>query len=456
MAEAYDLVILGGGPAGYTAALRAAELGGRVALVEREHVGGLCLNHGCIPTKALLASAHLVRRLDHAEHLGVAVGEVLADFAEVRAHQDAAVVQLRQGLQGLLEARKVTILHGEGRLATGDTVRVETGDGAKDLMGRSVLLCPGSAVSRPPIPGAEGDLVITTEEALALPRRPERLLILGGGASGVEFADIFAALGSKVVVVELLAEILPSEEPELGRTLRRSFEERGVRVITSGRVQRIESVDSHLEVDVSAKDQEERLRGDALLLAAGRVPALSGLGFQELGGRLEGRGVAVDDHQRTNLPGVFAAGDVLGKLMLAHAAFAQGTVAAENALGGNSVFDGRLVARCVYTSPEVASVGITEAEARADGRSVLVGRAFFRANGRAVTSDEVEGLLKVVADARYGEVLGVHIVGQQASEIVGAAVLAMQLEATLEDLQRAVLPHPTLSEALVEAAQRAR
>jgi dihydrolipoamide dehydrogenase len=259
------------------------------------------------------------------------------------------------------------------------------------------------------------------------------------------------------VLLEMMPNLLPNEDVEVGRGLRRVLEGRGVRVITGARVQSFEHQGEQVTAVVSADEREERIVGDLVLLAAGRAPALEGVGFTELGGRLEGKGIAVDAQMRTNLANVYAAGDVLGgRYMLAHAGFAEGTVAVENALGRQSSFDGRTVPRCIYTSPEVAAVGLTEQEARAQGRQVLVGRSFFRANGRAVTQDEAEGFVKLVADARYGELLGVHIFGPNASEYIGLGVLGLQLEATVEDLQRAILPHPTLAEAVVEAAQRVR
>lgn len=457
MADQWDIVILGAGPAGYTAALRAAELGARVALIEREHVGGLCLNRGCIPSKALLATAHLFFRLRGAAELGLSVHEFVAEFDRSWEHAQRAVLQLRQGLQGLLEQRKVAIHHGQGKLADKDTVLVEGQGGTQELRGKALLLCPGSLPVPPPIPGVDGARIISTDDAFRLTARPDRLIIVGGGASGVEFADVFAAQGTQVVLLEMMPNLLPNEDVEVGRGLRRVLEGRGVRVITGARVQSFEHQGEQVTAVVSADEREERIVGDLVLLAAGRAPALEGVGFTELGGRLEGKGIAVDAQMRTNLANVYAAGDVLGgRYMLAHAGFAEGTVAVENALGRQSSFDGRTVPRCIYTSPEVAAVGLTEQEARAQGRQVLVGRSFFRANGRAVTQDEAEGFVKLVADARYGELLGVHIFGPNASEYIGLGVLGLQLEATVEDLQRAILPHPTLAEAVVEAAQRVR
>jgi dihydrolipoamide dehydrogenase len=457
MADQWDVVILGAGPAGYTAALRGTELGARVALIEREHVGGLCLNRGCIPSKALLTTAHLFFRLKGAAELGLSVQEYVAEFDRSWEHAQRTVLQLRQGLQGLLEQQKVAIHHGRGRLVDKDTVLIEGEDGTHELRGRAVLLCPGSLPAPPPIPGIESPQVITTDGAFQLKARPARLLIVGGGASGVEFADVFAAQGTQVVLLEVMPNLLPNEDVEIGRGLRRVLEARGVRVITNARVQALASEGGQATAVVSTEGREERIAADLVLLAAGRAPALEGLGFTELGGRLQGRGIAVDAQMRTNLANVYAAGDVLGgRYMLAHAGFAEGTVAVENALGRESAFDGRTVPRCIYTAPEVAAVGLTEQEARAEGRTVLVGRSFFRANGRAVTQDEAEGFVKLVADARYGEVLGVHIFGPSASEYIGLGVLALQLEATVEDLQRAILPHPTLAEAVVEAAQRVR
>ncbi|MGC8837974.1 MAG: dihydrolipoyl dehydrogenase [Anaerolineae bacterium] len=456
MAARADVVVIGGGPGGYVAALRAAQLGARVVLVEREHLGGVCLNYGCIPTKALLRTVEVLDLVRRAGEFGVVVGEPRLDWAKALQRKDAVVAQLVGGVARLLEKRGVEVVWGEARLRAPHQVEVRTQEGTRTWEARSVILATGSRAAVPPVPGLAGERVWTSREALALERLPESLLVVGGGPVGLEFAALFGACGVQVTVVEMLDRLAPGLDRDIGESLAWVLTQRGVQVRTGTRVAAVEHGAGALRVQVAGPAGEEWLETGAVLVAAGRVPHVEGLGLEEVGVRTSRKGIAVDERMQTNVPGVYAVGDVVGGAMLAHVAMHEGVVAAENALGHERRMDYRAVPSCIFTEPEVASVGLSEEAAREAGYEVQVGKFPFANNGKAVSAGEVEGFVKVVASRRFGEVLGLHVVGPHASDLVLEGTLALVLEATLDELESCIHPHPTLGEAVAEAVLGAR
>ncbi len=454
MAARADIIVVGGGPAGYVAALRAARLGARVALVERDGLGGTCLQRGCIPSKALLEVARALRALGRFREMGVRVGAWELDLEQVRRWRDRPVRLLARGVEALLGAAGVEVIRGEARLEAPGRVAVRLPEGEEArLEGRWLLLATGSLPA--PLPACAGAACWDSDRALALPEVPSRLAVIGGGPVGVELGSVYAALGSRVTVVEALPRLLPREDAEVGVALARSLERQGIAVLTGARLARLEAPQGagfvlHLEpAPGAAAGGPVRLEADRVLVAVGRRPAVAGLGLARLG--LPEGWIEVDDEGRTAVPGVLAAGDVTGRVLLAHAASAQGIAAVEAALGHPRTVRLDLIPSCTFTWPEVASVGLTEEAARARGWDVLVGRFPFSASGRAAAAGEREGFVKVVADRGTRRLLGVHIFGPDASTLIHEAALALAAGLTLSDVERTVHAHPTLSEAFGEA-----
>ncbi len=449
-----DVCVIGTGPGGYIAAVRAAQLGLKVAVVERVAVGGVCLNTGCIPTKAMLRSAEVMHTVQHSADYGILSDNVRLDFGKVIERREMVGKQLTGGVGGLLKSYGIPVLSGSGKLAERGKVVVSGGTDAT-VNAKHVILATGSVPAKLPIQGADNPNVIDSNGALALTEVPGSMLVIGGGAVGSEWANVFAAFGSQVTLVEMLPTLLPLEDEEMGRTLQRSFQRQGITVHTEAKVEAIETGDDGKAVGVlTLKDgTQERISADKVLVGVGRKPNTEGLGLDAVGTKVDRRGfVEVDDYLRTSLPNVYAIGDVTGKQLLAHLASHQGVTAAENIAGHDVVMDYKVVPACTYTHPEVASVGLSEKKAREQGHDVQIGKFPFLANGRALTHGDSEGLVKIVADAKYGELLGVHIIGPQASELIPEAALGIRLEATLEDIQGTIHAHPTLAEAVMETA----
>ncbi len=460
MTEA-DIAILGGGPGGYVAALRAAQLGARAVLIEENAIGGVCLNVGCIPTKALLRSAEVYRTLCHAEHYGLRVdGAVTPDWPAIQARKEAIARQLVSGVELLLRKAGVTVLRGRGRLAAPPTLAVTTAGGLETIDARAIVVATGSRPARLPLPGFDLPGVIDSTGALALDALPRRILIVGGGVIGVEFADVFNAFGVEVTIVEMLDRLLPLMDADLGPALAWTLGRRGIGVHVDSRVTRIDALGAGLRATIATPGGEMGVDVDRVLVAVGRRPNVEELGLKAAGVRLTKAGIPVDAQMRTNVPGIYAIGDVCaggtGGAQLAHVAMRGGEVAVEHALGRSAALDLKTVPGCVYTSPEVASVGLTEAQAREQGHDVRVGRFPLNANGKALTYGETDGLVKIVGEARFGEILGVHIVAPHASDLIHEAGLALALEATVDELTHMLHGHPTLGEAVHEAALAVR
>jgi dihydrolipoamide dehydrogenase len=454
MSDMYDVAILGAGPGGYVAALRAAQLGARVALVEKDRVGGTCLNVGCIPTKALTTSTELLLKTRRAHEFGVSIPSAVPDLPSLMAYKQAAVDGLVGGVEQLLKKRRVTLVRGEGRLVRPDTLRVTDAAGnAVEVSARHVILAPGSVPARPPIPGLDLPGVMTSTEALDIADVPEHIVVVGGGVIGLEFACIYEALGSQVTVLEMMPTLLPgvTEEP-LAKRLALILRRRGMAIHTGATVRAIEPAESGLRVIFAGARGEDAVEGARVLVAAGRWPNTDGLGLAGLGVKMNGRAIAVDEHLGTNLPNVWAIGDAVGGMMLAHKAMVDGRIVAENVTGGKRAVDYRSVPSVIFTRPEVASVGLTEAEARAQGADVTVTKFPFSANPRAQILGETAGQVKLVCEAGSGRVLGVHLMGPHATDLIAEGALAVQVGATADDLAWTTHAHPTLPEAVLEAA----
>jgi dihydrolipoamide dehydrogenase len=449
-----DVCIIGAGPGGYVAAIRAAQLGMKTAVVEEQELGGVCLNRGCIPTKALLRAAELLTAFRHAADWGIQADNVRFDYPAVVRRRESIVRTLRQGVSGLLRSQGVTVLAGRGRLATVGKVEVVANGSSDTVEARHVIVATGSKPAIPPIPGADNaELVITSDDALALTTLPHSVVVIGGGAVGAEWADVFHAFGCDVTILEMLPTLLPNEDEEIGKMLGRLFTKRGIEVHTGARVLAIEAAEAGAAVRYAeGEGKESTVTAERVLMAVGRAPLTADLGLEAAGVRLDRGWVPVNEALQTNVPGVYAIGDVTRHQLLAHVASHQGVVAVERMAGQDRRMDYNQVPACTFTHPEVASVGLSEARAREAGHDVQVGRFPFAALGRAQTYGDTEGLVKVVSDARYGEILGVHIIGAVASDMIAEATLAMHLEATVDELVDTIHAHPTWPEGLAEAA----
>ncbi|TEU17810.1 MAG: dihydrolipoyl dehydrogenase [Anaerolineales bacterium] len=452
-----DIAILGGGPGGYVAALRAAQLGAQVVLIEEDTVGGVCLNVGCIPTKALLRSAEVYRAFLRAEAFGLRLeGSVTPDWPAIQGRKGGIVRQLVHGVEVLLRKAGVQVLQGRGRFVAPRVLEVTTADGVQRAEAKNVIIATGSRPVRLPLPGMDLPGVIDSTGALALEALPQRLLVIGGGVVGIEFADIFNAFDVEVAVVEMLDRILPQMDGDLGKALAWTMVQRGVELYLNSQVTGVDAVEGGLRATVVTPSGEVEMGADRVVVAVGRRPNVEDLGLEAAGVRFDKTGIPVDTQMQTNVPGVYAVGDVTGGALLAHVAMRGGEVAVENALGHVAAFDPKTTPWCVYTDPEVASVGLTEAQAREGGYEVQVGRFPLTASGKAQTYGDTDGFVKVVSEARFGEVLGLHIVAPHASDLIHEGGLALALEATLEELVATVHGHPTLGEAVREAALEVR
>jgi len=450
--DQFDLVVIGGGPGGYVCAIRAAQLGLRVAVVEREKLGGTCLNWGCIPTKTMVAAVSLLEAVTRGGEFGLETSECRLDFQRLIAKRDAVISQLAKGIGFLFNKHKIRLIQGIGRLDGPCRVAVALAEGGSTVLAaRRVVLAPGSQPLQLPGLPVDGRWVVTSRELLASDRVPESLLVVGGGVIGCEFAGIFAALGTRVTVVEALPVILPPVEPEVARRVQAVFRQKGIEVRTNTKVTGLRQVDSGI---AAMLDTGTELVVEKVLVAVGRSFDTSQLGLAEAGVVTGPRGeIIVDDGMRTSMEGIYAVGDVTNRGLLAHVASAQGLVAAANAAGGQAVMDYRAVPNCIFTLPEVAGVGLTSQQAEAQGIKPRVGRFPFAANGRALCSGEGEGFVKVLAHPETDRLLGVHIIGPHASDLIAEAALAVRYGMTAGHVAAAIHAHPTLPEALAEAAE---
>ena len=452
MADAdYDVVIIGGGPGGYVAAIRAGQLGLKTTMVERDEVGGVCLNWGCIPSKSLLRNAEVLTLFQRAEEFGISFNNLQYDFGKAISRSRHVVKRLTTGVESLLKKNKVDHIRGYARLK--DTHTVEIDGDSQALIARNVIIATGARTR--PVPGLEvdGEALITSREALELPEVPSPIVIVGGGATGVEFAYLYRAYGAEVTVVEMLPHLVPNEDEEIGQQLERSFVRQGIQVLTGSRVTELRKGSGDVNLTVETPDGAKELKCQRVLVAVGVQGNSDGLGLEELGIEVEKSFIKVDERMQTSVPGVYAIGDVTGKLLLAHVAQAQGIVAVETIAGMESrPLDYKKMPRATYCQPQVTSFGYTEKEAVDMGYSVKVGRFPFRANGKALAMGESDGLVKVVVDGDSGEIVGAHMIGTEVTEMLAELTMTSLLEGSVKELGWLVHSHPTLSEAVKEAA----
>jgi dihydrolipoamide dehydrogenase len=445
-----DVAVLGGGPGGYSAAIRAAQLGAKTVCIEKETaLGGTCLRVGCIPTKAWVQTAYALKEAQETfGKLGVKVGEPELDFATANAWKAAVVKQLTQGVASLFKAGGVEWVQGTGRFTGPNAIAVEGKD--EEVRFQHAIVASGSYPLRPPIPGIDSRRCLDSTGLLAQEQVPRRLVVLGGGIIGCEFASIFSRFGSEVTIIELLPRLIPQEDDEAAEELRKQFQRRGIAINLDSRCDRVEERDSGLVVTYNAA---ETVECDLMLVATGRGPLVEGIGLEAAGVQFDARkGIGADERRRTNIPHIYAVGDCAGYWQLAHTAFREGEVAAENACGHDAVVDNRGVPRPIYTDPEIAGVGLTEQEARAQyGEDVVVGKFPFAVNGRALMQNETVGWVKSIHEARYGELLGIVMVGPHVTDLIEAGVVALDAESTVETVADGMAAHPTLSEAIKEA-----
>jgi dihydrolipoamide dehydrogenase len=447
-----DVAVLGGGPGGYPAAIRAAQLGAKVALIEQARVGGTCITIGCIPTKTWVQTAHALKDAQHTfAQLGVNVEGVTHDFTTTQKNKETIVGGLVNGITGVVKANGIEVVSGRGRFKDANTIAV---DGGEDIAFKQAIIATGSHPLRPPVDGIDGPLCVDSTGLLEVSEVPRRIVILGGGVIGVEFASILSHFGSEVTIVEMLDSLIPTEDADASRELHRAFKKRSITMHLGARATRIEhgsAATLHFESSDGTAGQVE---AELVLVATGRGPNTSDIGLEEAGVAFDPRkGIEADESMRTNVPHIFAVGDVAGKWQLAHTSFREGEVAAENALGHAAEVDYAAVPRCIYTDPEVAGVGLTEAQARDRyGDEVAVGRAPFSANARAQMYADKTGWVKTIHETHYGELLGLVLVGPQATELVNAGVVGITAEATIETLADSIAAHPTLAESVKEAA----
>ena len=447
----YDIIIIGGGPGGYVAAIRAAQLGAKVAVIEKDRLGGVCLNRGCIPTKALLAGVAMKRELEKAPAFGFALGELKIDYTVLAARKDATVGRLIQGIQFLFKKNKVELIQGRGSLAGPGRVAVELPEGkGEELSAKAIILATGSEPATGNL-SYNGSSIVTSNEALSWRAIPESILIVGGGVIGCEFAVLYGALGARVTVLEVLPDILPPADREIARTMQGILKKQGIEIRTGVN---ITSLGEEKGRAIARLEKGGEMEAEKVLIAIGRSLNTEGLGLKEAGIGTGERGeVIINNYLQTSRPDVYAIGDLTGKVPLAHVASAQGIAAAHNILDSPRTMDYQTVPNCIFTLPEIAGVGLTSQEAEARGLKIKTGKFPFLASGKAVIGGETEGMVKILTDGESGRILGVHILGQHATDLIAEAALAVRHNLTARQLAETIHAHPTLSEAVAEAAE---
>ena len=448
--NSFDLVVIGGGPGGYVAAIRAAQLGMKTALVEREHLGGICLNWGCIPTKALLRSAEVYRLMSHADAYGLGVRGATFDLPKIVARSRAVAAQLQAGVRHLLKKNKVTVIEGTAKLAGGGKVAIE---GKDTVAAPHIILATGARARVLPGMEPDGKFIWTYKEALVPDTMPKRLLVIGSGAIGIEFASFFNALGADVTVVEMMDRVLPVEDEEISAMARKSFEKQGMKIITGAAIKGVRKAAASVTVSVEAGGAAHEIEVERVITAIGIVGNVENIGLEGTKVKVEKTHVVTDPYCRTAEPGIYAIGDIAGGPWLAHKASHEAIICIEKIKGLEGVhpLDMGKIPGCTYCHPQVASVGLSEARAKAKGYAVKVGRFPFMANGKAIALGETEGMIKTVFDAKTGELLGAHMIGAEVTEMIQGYVVAKTLETTEAELMHTIFPHPTLSEMMHES-----
>ena len=454
----YDLIVVGSGPGGYVAAIRASQLGMKVGVVEKAELGGICLNWGCIPTKSLLKSGQVFNYVKHAADYGVTIeGNAKADFVKMVERSRGVADGMSKGIQFLFKKNKIEVIQGYGKLKDKQIVGVTDTEGkTQDLQAKYIILATGARSKELPNLKQDGKKIIGYREAMTLPKQPKSMIVVGSGAIGSEFANFYNSIGTKVTLVEFLPNVVPNEDEEVSKQLGRSFKKAGIKVMVGSSVESVDTSGNICKVVIKTKKGEETHEAEVVLSAIGVTPNLENIGLEELGIELENGKVKVDDYYKTNVDGVYAIGDIVHGPALAHVASAEGITCVEKIAGldPEPVNYGNIPA-CTYTSPEVASVGMTETAAKEAGYEIKVGKFPFTASGKASAAGEKDGFVKLVFDEKYGELLGAHLIGANVTEMIAELVVAKKLETTGHEIIKSVHPHPTLSEAIMEAAAAA-
>jgi dihydrolipoamide dehydrogenase len=453
----YDLIVLGSGPGGYVAAIRAAQLGMKVAVVERESLGGICLNWGCIPTKALLKSAQVFEYISHAKDYGIETGEAKPDFGAIVKRSRDVADGMSKGIQFLFKKNKIDAVMGNGRIKPGRKIEVTGADGSVQVLEAAHIIIATGARSRE-LPGLkqDGKKIIGYREAMSLPRQPKSMVVVGSGAIGSEFAYFYNSIGTKVTLVEFMPSIVPVEDDEISKQLERSFKKVGITVMTDSTVEGVDISGNGCKVKIKTKKGEEFVECDVVLSAAGITPNIENIGLEETGIITDKGKVLVNDYYQTNIPGYYAIGDIVKGPALAHVASAEGITCVEKIAGLHvEPINYNNIPGCTYCSPEIASVGMTEKAARDAGYELKVGKFPFIASGKAKAAGASEGFVKVIFDAKYGEWLGAHFIGANVTEMIAEVVVARNLETTGHEIIKSIHPHPTMSEAIMEACAAA-
>ena len=453
----FDLIVIGSGPGGYVAAIRASQLGLKTAIIEKESLGGVCLNWGCIPTKALLKSAQVFEYINHAEEYGIKVGQAQADFDSVVKRSRNVAEGMSKGVQFLMKKNNIETILGTGKLLKDKKVEVTGADGKKTTYtAKSIILATGARSRELPGLKQDGKKIIGYRDAMTLPSLPKSMVVVGSGAIGVEFAYFYNAMGTKVTIVEYMPNIVPVEDVEVSKQLERSFKKAKIDVLTESSVESVDTSGSLCKVKVKTKTGEKEIEAEVVLSAVGISPNIENIGLEEAGVKVSNGRVDVDEYYATSVPGVFAIGDIVKGPALAHVASAEGIICVEKITGHNpEPLNYNNIPGCTYCSPEIASVGYTEKAAIDAGYEIKIGKFPFSASGKASASGSKDGFVKVIFDAKYGEFLGCHLIGNNVTEMIAEAVVARKLETTGHEIIKAVHPHPTMSEAIMEAAAAA-
>lgn len=449
----FDLIVLGSGPGGYVAAIRASQLGLKVAIVERESLGGICLNWGCIPTKALLKSANVFDYINHAADYGIAVDKVEKDFTKVVQRSREVAKGMSNGVNFLMKKNKIEVISGTGTLKPGKKLDVKDANGkVTEISAKNIIIATGGRSRALPNLPQDGKKIIGYREAMTLPEQPKKMIVVGSGAIGVEFAYFYNTMGTEVTIVEYMPNIVPVEDQEVSKQLERSFKKQGMNILTNAEVTKVDTSGKSCLVTVKTKKGEEVMEADVVLSAVGVQANIENIGLEACGIKTDKGKIVVDDFYQTNVPGYYAIGDVVPGQALAHVASAEGIICVEKIAGHHpQPLDYGNIPGCTYCFPEIASVGMTEKQAREKGYEIKVGKFPFSASGKASAAGHKDGFVKVIYDAKYGEFLGCHMIGANVTEMIAEAVVARKLETTGMEVLRAVHPHPTMSEAVMEA-----
>ena len=454
----YDVIVIGSGPGGYVAAIRAAQLGMNVGVIEREKLGGICLNWGCIPTKSLLKSAQAFEYALHAADYGISIsGEIKPDFEAMIKRSRGVADGMSKGIQFLFKKNKIEAINGVGRLADSNTVEVTDESGnKKSYSAKHIILATGARSRQLPNLEQDGQKIIGYREALNLPKQPKSMVVVGSGAIGSEFAYFYQSIGTEVTLVEYMPDVVPNEDEEVSKTLERAFKKLKMNVLTNASVESVDTSGDLCKVTVKTKKGEETIEAGIVLSAVGITPNTENIGLEELGVEMEKGKIKVDDFYRTNVPGIYAIGDIVQGPALAHVASAEGIACVEKIAGLNpQPIDYGNIPGCTYTGPEISSVGLTEKKAKEAGYDIKIGKFPYSASGKASAAGQKDGFVKLIFDAKYGELLGAHLIGGNVTEMIAELVVAKKLEITGHELIKSIHPHPTMSEAIMEAAAAA-